>query len=115
MTKPTPIHLSLRAAEAGALESPAYARRGLTPKVPIGTKYVPPKFDTRFSDGSFRGYGRSIDADASLVQTALLQQKSTPERRRVARRGDSGWWWLAGAAAVITLYWMVVYVGPHVF
>lgn len=104
--------VNLKAAEAGALESPAYARRGLTPKVPIGTMYQAPKRDTISTDRSYHGYGRVLDADASLIQSALLRKNNAP---RPAKKDGSIWWWVSGAAAFITLCYMAVFVGPAVF
>lgn len=65
--------VNLQSAHAGALESPAFARRGLVPKVAIGCNYEPRK-RTQFNPatGVYLGFNPFHDFDAVAMQAAIL-------------------------------------------
>jgi len=108
--------VTIRAAEAGHLESPAFARRGLEPKVDIGSKYEP-RLRTQFkpATGVYRGYNPAHDGDALNVQHAILGPglaEIVPPKRPIV---PDSVWWLIGGALLATLGWMALFVGPSVF
>ena len=106
-----------RAAELGALESPAYARRGLVPKVAIGSRYEPPKRETLdIRAGVYRGFNPARDADANVVQAALIGSGlAVVERKKKRGRVAEIAAWAIGCALLATLGWLVLIVGPAVW
>ncbi len=108
--------VNLRAASAGALETPAAERRGLMAKVAIGSKWQPPLRERLEPHaGVYRGFNPFADSDARLVQAAVLGRglgTIEPQRRRRDRRIVDALWWVLGGALMATLVWLVLFVGP---
>lgn len=91
--------VTLHAAEIGALESPACARKNLVPKVAIGSAYVPKRREVRdLGTGTYHGYSPHQDADACAMQAAFLPPARGVMAQPKNRLATAAWW---GAGLVI--------------
>src|SRR3546814_10603935 len=109
--------VTVAAANAGCLESPAYARRGLVPKVPIGTKWEPHRSTVRTPSGEFRGYQPEHGLDAVNVQAALLPKglgEMGSADAKGSRIADALWWALGVGLLLVLLFLVGVYADAPV-
>ena len=108
--------VNIAAANAGVLESPAFARKGLVPKVAIGSAYVPRQRESlNPHTGVYRGVNPAFDGDAHLMQAAFLKPalaRIVPRKKR--SRFAEACWWILGGALLASLAWLALIVGPAV-